>query len=57
MIKVGLLFFIFFNEKKVQKDSTNFRHRKMTLDVRIVLFSTFSSKTTERPKILLWLFS
>ena len=29
----------------------------MTLKVRIVLFSTFNSKTTERPKIFLWPFS
>ena len=29
----------------------------MTLKVKIVLFSTFNSKTTERPKIFLWPFS
>ena len=28
----------------------------MTLKVRILLFSTFYSKTTKRPKIFLWLF-
>ena len=50
-------FFVFFNEKKIEKDSVDFWHRKMTLKVRIVLFSTFNSKTTERPKIFLWPFS
>ena len=28
----------------------------MTLKVKIVLFSTFNSKRTERPKIFLWTF-
>ena len=44
-------------KKKIQKDSADFSHRKMTLKVRIVLFSTVHSKTTERPKIFLWPFS
>ena len=54
-------FFIFFNGKKVErdtvdgkkveKDSVDFWHRKMTLKVRILLFLTFNSKTTEWPKI------
>ena len=55
IIKVAL-FFIFLNEKN-EKDSVDFWHRKMTLKVRILLFSTFNSKTTQRPKIFLWLFS
>ena len=44
-------FFVFYNEKKNQKDSANFWHRKITLKVRILLFLTFNSKTTKRPKI------
>ena len=39
-------FFVFFNEEN-EKVSINFLHRKMTLKVKIVLFSTFNSKTTE----------
>ena len=31
-------FFIFFNEKIIEKDLVDFRHRKMSLKVRIVLF-------------------
>ena len=45
------------SQKKIEKDSVDFWHRKMTLKVRILLFSTFNSKTTERTKIFLWSFS
>ena len=48
-------FFIFFDEKN-ERDLDNFWHRKITLKVRIVLFSTFNSKTIERPKTFLWPF-
>ena len=43
--------FLYSSMKKNQKDLANFRHRKMTLKVRIVLFLTFNSKTTEGPKV------
>mgnify|MGYP001423040879 CR=1 FL=1 len=53
-----LSFLIFFNEKKkVEKDLVDFGHRKMTLKVRILLYSTFDSKTTGRPEIFIWPFS
>ena len=55
-MKVGLPF-LYSSMKKNQKDSANFWHRKMTLKVRIVLFSTFNSITTERPKIFVLPFS
>ena len=57
IIKVALLFKYSSTKKKNEKDSVNFWHRKMTLKVRIVLFSTFNSETTDRPKIVLWPFS
>ena len=34
----------------MKKNQRDFWRRKMTLKVRILLFSTFNSKTTERPK-------
>ena len=53
MIKVALLY-LCFPMKKNEKNSVYFWLRKMTLKVRIVLFSTFNSKTTKRPNIFLW---
>ena len=50
-----LFFFLYSSMKKNEKDSVDFWHRKM-LKVRILLFSTFNSKTTERPKIFSWYF-
>ena len=41
----------------VEKKIDCFWHRKTSLKVRILLFFTFNSKTTERPKIFLWPFS
>ena len=48
---------ILFNDFFFRKNSDNFWCRKMTLKVRIMLFSTFDSKTTERPKLFSWTFS
>ncbi len=39
--------------KKIEKDSVDFSHEGMTLKVRVELFSTFDSKTTERSQIFL----
>ena len=49
--KVALLFSYSVMKKTVEKDSVKFWHRKVTLNVRILLFWTFNSKTTKRPKI------
>ena len=48
---------IFFNEKKIEKDSDNFRHRKLTLKVRILPFLTSFTQLTARLKNFLrfWL--
>ena len=46
-------FFIFFNEKKNQKDSVDFWHRKITLKIRIALFLTFKTKKNHRPSIFI----
>ena len=48
---------IFFYEKKIRKDSDNFWHRKLTLKVRILAFSTTFTQLTARIKNFLvgWL--
>ena len=39
------------------KDSADFRHRKMALKIRISLYLTFNTKSSQIPRTFLWLFS
>ena len=49
-------FFIIFNEKNIRRIPPIFDIEKWLWKSDIGLFSTFNSKTTERPKTFLWLF-
>ena len=49
--------FVFFNEFFFCKDSADFRHRKMALKIRISLYLTFNTKSSQISRTFLWPFS
>ena len=49
--------FVFFNGIFFWKDSADFRHRKMALKIRISLYLTFNTKSSQIPRTFLWPFS
>ena len=49
--------FVFFNENFFWKDSADFWLSKMALKIRILLYLTFNTKSSQIPRTFLWPFS